>query len=72
MQACISVLYGQSSNAVNNRVLGQFDMAVIPSQAGVPQIEVTCSLDAGLRLTVVARDVDSGRQKVWQQGSSAA
>ena len=72
LQVCVSVLYGDSTNAVNNRVLGRFELASFPlTAAGVPQVEVTCSLDSAWRLTVVAKDLDSGMQKVWQQGGTA-
>ena len=71
-QVCVSVLYGEITSAGNNRVLGRFELAGLPlAAAGVPQIEVTCSLDSALRLSVVAKDLDSGRQKVWQQGGQA-
>ena len=71
LQVCISVLYGESTNVANNRLLGRFSISGIQSAAaGVPQVEINCSLDSALRLTVVARDLDSGRQKVWQQGSN--
>lgn len=72
IQVCISMLYGESSLASNNRLLGQFDIVSIPwAAAGVPQIEVTFSLSADLQLAVVARDLDSGRQRVWEQGVGA-
>ena len=72
LQVCVSVLYGESSLASNNRLLGQFDIVNLPwAAAGVPQIEVTFRLSADLQLTVMARDLDSGRQKVWEQGGGA-
>ena len=65
------MLYGESSLA-SNRLLGQFDLLNIPwAAAGEPQIEVTFSLSADLQLAVVARDLDTGRQKVWEQGGGA-
>ena len=71
-QVCISVLYGESSLASNNRLLGQFDIVNLPwAEAGVPQIEVTFSLSADLQLTVLAKDLDSGRQQVWEQAGGA-
>ncbi len=58
--------------AANNRPLGQFDIINLPwAAAGVPQVEVTFSLSADLQLTVVARDLESGRQRVWEQGGGA-
>ena len=58
--------------ASHNRLLGQFDMVNVPwAVAGVPQIEVTFSLSAEMQLTVLARDLDSGRQQVWEQGGGA-
>lgn len=72
MQVCVSVLYGESTLASNNRLLGQFDIVNLPwAEAGVPQIEVTFKLSADLHLSVLARDLDSGRQKVWEQGGGA-
>ena len=72
VQVCISVLYGESSLASNNRLLGQFDIVnLLWAAAGVPQIEVTFSLGANLQLSVLARDLDSGRQKLWEQRGGA-
>ena len=72
VQVCFSILYGESSLASNNRLLGQFDIVNLPwAAAGEPQIEVTFSLSADLQLTVLARDLDSGRQKIWEQGGGA-
>ena len=66
------MLYGESAAAANNKLLAQFNIAGIPAAAaGVPQIEVTFSLSADLRLAVVARDLDTGRQQVWEQGRGA-
>lgn len=66
------MLYGESSLASNNKLLGQFDIVNLPwAAAGVPQIEVTFNLSAALQLTVLARDLDSGRQKVWEQAGGA-
>lgn len=39
--------------------------------AGAPQIEVTFSLSANLQLSVLARDLDSGRHKLWEQAGGA-
>lgn len=66
------MLYGESAAAANNKLLAQFDIAGIPAAAaGVPQIEVAFSLSADLRLTVVACDLDAGRQKVWEQSGGS-
>ena len=68
----MSVLYGESSLASNNRLLGQFDIVNLPwAAAGVPQVEVTFNLSANLQLSVLARDLDSGGQKLWEQGGGA-
>ena len=68
LQACILILHGTSSKASENSLLGQFDIVNIPpARKGEPQIEVTFTLSADLKLTVEARDLDTGRQKLWQQ-----
>ncbi|KAK9806195.1 hypothetical protein WJX72_004919 [[Myrmecia] bisecta] len=67
-QACILILYGESATASQNTLLGQFDIINIPpAPKDVPQIEVTFHLDANLVLTAEARDLDTGRHKLWKQ-----
>lgn len=66
--ACILVLYGDNPTASKNQLLGQFDMINIPpAPKDVPQIEVVYHLDADLVLTVEARDLDTGRHKLWKK-----
>lgn len=59
----ISVSQGERSVFSGNKVLGQFDLEVAPAPAGVPQIEVTFSLDANGVLDVTAKDKGTGREK---------
>lgn len=59
----IHVLQGEREFAKDNRTLGNFDLAGIPSAPrGVPQIEVEFALDANGILTVVATDKASGKK----------
>lgn len=59
----ISVSQGERSVFSGNKVLGQFDLEVAPAPAGVPQIEVTFSLDANGVLDVTAKDKGTGKEK---------
>ncbi|GAX74304.1 hypothetical protein CEUSTIGMA_g1753.t1 [Chlamydomonas eustigma] len=67
-QACILVLYGDDPVASNNVLLGQFNIINIPpAPKDVPRIEVKFHLSKDLRLTAEARDLDTGRHKLWEQ-----
>ncbi|KAG1679472.1 hypothetical protein FOA52_011070 [Chlamydomonas sp. UWO 241] len=67
-QACILVLYGDDPVASNNMLLGQFDVVNIPpAPKDVPRIEVKFHLSKEMVFTAEARDLDSGRHKLWQQ-----
>src|SRR5262245_12847827 len=72
--ATIRVFQGESQIAVSagNRLLGQFDLSGIPPAArGVPQIEVTYSIDANGILNVSAKDLGTGKEaKIEIKGSS--
>jgi molecular chaperone DnaK len=70
----ISIFQGDSEIARSpaNRLLGEFNLEGIrPAPRGVPQIEVTFSLDANGVLTVKAKDKDTGKEaKIEIKGSS--
>ncbi|KAG9096567.1 ATPase with role in protein import into the ER [Ceratobasidium sp. 370] len=60
----VKVLQGDSTVAKDNLVLGTFKLSGIPPSArGVPQIQVTFSIDANAILTVTACDKDSGNSE---------
>jgi molecular chaperone DnaK len=70
----ISIFQGESeiARSPSNRLLGEFDLKGIrPAPRGVPQIEVTFSLDTNGVLTVKAQDKDTGKEaKIEIKGSS--
>ena len=60
----IKVYQGEREMAVDNKVLGSFDLAGIPAAArGVPQIDVTFDIDANGIVAVQAKDKASGREQ---------
>lgn len=68
----IHVLQGESEVASLNKSLAKFDLVGIePAPAGVPQIDVTFTIDADGLVKVTARDVMTGReQKIEVRPSS--
>ncbi|HEY6174336.1 MAG TPA: Hsp70 family protein [Kofleriaceae bacterium] len=61
----ISLLLGQHKSAGDNMPIGKFNLQNIPAAPrGVPQIEVTTSVDSSLILTVTAEDLASNRKEV--------
>lgn len=70
-QVEIKVLQGEREMAVDNKMLGRFDLTSIPpAPRGVPQIDVTFDIDANGILHVSAKDKATGReQKIVIQSS---
>jgi molecular chaperone DnaK len=70
----ITVFQGESeiARSPSNRMLGEFNLEGIrPAPRGVPQVEVTFSLDKNGILTVTAKDLDTGKEaKIDIKGSS--
>merc|ERR1719409_2674282 len=63
-QVGIKVLQGEREMAVDNKLLGQFDLVGIPpAPRGVPQIEVTFDIDANGIVNVGAADKGTGKQQ---------
>lgn len=59
----IKVFQGEREMAVDNKVLGQFDLTGIPmAPRGVPQIEVTFDIDANGIVHVTAQDKATNKQ----------
>ncbi len=69
----IHVLQGEREMARDNKTLGRFQLAGIPSAPrGVPQIEVTFDIDANGIVNVSAKDLGTGKeQKITISGSTA-
>ena len=60
----VHVLQGERGIAAENRSLGRFDLVGIPpSPRGVPQIEVTFSIDSNGIVHVGARDLATGKEQ---------
>ncbi len=60
----VHVLQGERSIASENRSLGRFDLVGIPpAPRGVPQIEVTFSIDSNGIVHVSARDLATGKEQ---------
>jgi molecular chaperone DnaK len=68
----IHVLQGERDRASDNKSLGRFDLADIPSAPrGMPQVEVTFDIDANGILNVSAKDKATAReQKIVIKASS--
>jgi molecular chaperone DnaK len=70
----ISVYQGESeiARSPSNRLLGEFNLEGIrPAPRGVPQVEVTFSIDKNGILEVKAKDKDTGKEaKIEIKGSS--
>ena len=67
----IRVFQGERQIAVDNKLLGQFDLVGIPpAPKGTPQIEVTFDIDANGIVNVSAKDKGTGKeQKIQIQAS---
>jgi molecular chaperone DnaK len=60
----IRVFQGEREMALDNKLLGQFDLVGIPpAPRGVPQIEVTFDIDANGIVNVSARDKGTGKEQ---------
>lgn len=70
-QVGIKVFQGEREMAVDNKLLGQFDLVGIPpAPRGIPQIEVTFDIDANGIMNVSAVDKSTGKkQEVTIQSS---
>ncbi|MGL4460646.1 MAG: Hsp70 family protein, partial [Planctomycetia bacterium] len=68
----LHVLQGERDQAAHNRTLGKFWLEGIrPAPAGVPQIEVTFSINANGILSVAAKDLDTGLERSIKVESSS-
>ena len=67
----IRVFQGEREMAADNKILGQFNLEDIPpAPRGMPQIEVTCDIDANGIVSVGAADKGTGKeQKITIQAS---
>ncbi|MEK6837781.1 MAG: Hsp70 family protein, partial [Nanoarchaeota archaeon] len=60
----IRVFQGERAMAVDNKLLGNFDLVGIPpAPRGIPQIEVTFDIDANGIVHVTAKDLGTGKQQ---------
>ena len=67
----IKVFQGERPMAADNRLLGEFNLEGIPpAPMGVPQIEVSFSIDANGILQVSARDKGTGKEQTIKIESS--
>lgn len=63
-QVQIKVMQGEREMALDNKLLGQFDLVGLPpAPRGVPQIEVSFDIDADGILNVSARDKGTGKEQ---------
>jgi molecular chaperone DnaK len=68
----IRVFQGEREIAVDNKLLGQFDLVGIPAAPrGVPQIEVTFDIDANGIVHVHAKDLGTGKEQSIQITASS-
>ena len=66
----IQVLQGERELARDNWSLGTFELEFEPAPKGVPRVGVQFEIDANGILSVLARDVKTGRQKIVQLKSA--
>jgi molecular chaperone DnaK len=66
----IQVLQGERELARDNWSLGTFELEFTPAPKGVPRVGVQFEIDANGILSVLARDVKTGHQKVVQLKSA--
>jgi molecular chaperone DnaK len=60
----IRVFQGEREMAVDNKLLGQFDLVGIPmAPRGMPQVEVTFDIDANGIVHVAAKDLGTGKEQ---------
>jgi len=60
----IRVFQGERSMAIDNKLLGQFDLIGLPpAPRGIPQIEVTFDIDANGIVSVSAKDFGTGKEQ---------
>ena len=60
----IQVIQGEEKLATENQPLGEFHLTPIrQAAAGVPQLEVTFSIDSNGILEVAAKDLDTGKEQ---------
>eukprot|EP01100_Stratorugosa_tubuloviscum_P000814 TRINITY_DN1181_c0_g1_i1.p1 TRINITY_DN1181_c0_g1~~TRINITY_DN1181_c0_g1_i1.p1 ORF type:complete len:658 (-),score=348.54 TRINITY_DN1181_c0_g1_i1:69-2042(-) len=63
-QVEIKVFQGEREIAINNKILGQFQLyGIPPAPKGVPQIEVSFDIDVNGIVHVTARDKASGKEQ---------
>lgn len=66
----IQVLQGERELAKDNWSLGVFDLEFEPAPKGVPRVGVQFEIDANGILSVLARDIKTGSQKIVQLKSA--
>ena len=60
----VNVLQGEREMAAANKSLGRFHLdGIAPARRGVPQIEVTCDIDANGIVHVSAKDLGTGKEQ---------
>ena len=63
-QVEIHVLQGEREMAAGTTTLGRFSLdGIAPARRGVPQIEVTCDIDANGIVNVSAKDLGTGKEQ---------
>ncbi|MCY2924896.1 MAG: molecular chaperone DnaK [Planctomycetota bacterium] len=71
-EVTIHVLQGEREFASDNRTLGRFNLTGLPpAPRGVPQVEVAFNIDVNGILSVVAKDMATGKKQIIEiKGSS--
>ncbi len=69
-QMLIHVLQGERERAADNWSLGRFTLDFEPAPKGLPRVGVQFEIDANGILRVLARDIQTGREKIVEMKSA--
>jgi molecular chaperone DnaK len=60
----ITLYQGEDKNLEGNRKIGTFNFPITPSpNAGESRVQITVTIDESKRLTLIAKDLETGRQE---------
>lgn len=70
-QIGIMLYGGEDSKTESNRLIGEFHIPIRPpANAGDARVQVTILIDASKKISIIAKDLDSGRQDEFMAGTA--